>query len=183
MCSSRLILGTGAMLVAASAIVAWACQRNTGTIVPSQTNPPIQTSSPTVGPAATQPATPTAERRTPPALTPTSSNPKSLVFSDHDNGRSVAIPRGGSITVFLMTTSWTFQSSSDPSVITQLGATTYQSGNHCVPGEQCGTTTAQFSALVVGNATLIATRNYCGEARQCVPQNDTWTLSIIVRPG
>ena len=102
-------------------------------------------------------------------------------FSDADNGRKVLVGRNTELKITLGTTSWTFQPISNTSIVSQIGKTEVVPTKPCFPGMPCGTSSAQFMVRNIGEAKIIATRHYCGEARNCRPSNDTWVLTVIVQ--
>jgi predicted secreted protein len=103
-----------------------------------------------------------------------------VALGDADNGKVITVGRGSTMTVTLSTTSWKFAVSEDHQVISQEGQTSTHPANNCVPGVQCGTTTAMFAAVASGHAAITATRTYCGEAVRCTPDNDSWKVAVTV---
>ncbi len=109
---------------------------------------------------------------------PSSAAPGRLRVSNADNGRTIVMAIGASLQVSLESTSWVL--GSDTSILAQAGETTLDAGSDCVPGVACGTTTATFVAKRQGIAHVRATRSYCGEDVKCSPDNDTWTVNVVI---
>ncbi len=101
-----------------------------------------------------------------------------------DNGGTVALHRGDTLTVTLHSTYWTIDGSSDPAVLAARGPQTTQaeppSSRRCVPGQGCGTVTRSFTAAADGTADVGASRTSCGEALRCTPEQSTWVLHVVV---
>jgi hypothetical protein len=104
--------------------------------------------------------------------------------SEANNGTTVTMHRGDTLNVTLHSTYWTIQGSSNPTVLVQQGPQTTTpeppSSRRCVPGQGCGTVSADFLAAAAGNADVTASRTSCGEALRCTPAQSTWTLHVIV---
>ena len=122
-----------------------------------------------------------APSSTNPAASPPSAPPSTTTLTEHDNGRTVALHVGEHLRVVLASTYWTFQPSSDPTVLHPDGQPIIspQIGG-CVPGQGCGTVTADFTASSTGTATVTATRTTCGEALTCTPANSRYQVTITV---
>ena len=107
-------------------------------------------------------------------------------LTDAACGTSVNAIAGDQIRVSLGSTYWSFQPTSDPSVLVQDGTTQIAPSGSCVPGGGCGTTTAIFDAVSAGTATIGASRTSCGEAMGCGPgQGDgvcTITVNVARKP-
>lgn len=114
---------------------------------------------------------------TPPPVTVTSSG--DMTATDAANGQTISIGLGHTLTVTLNSTYWTFNGSSDPSVLQQAGQPTYK-GTSCVPGGGCGTASLQFKALAPGTAVVTATRTSCGEALACGPDQSRYSITVMV---
>jgi hypothetical protein len=150
-----------------------------GTSVPSVTLPTRSTPPPSVSPPPTvRPGTTTPPSTHP--STPTSVSGGSLELTDSDKGRTISVRTGAKITVVLQSTYWQFSGSSNPSVLTQQGGTVYAPAPGCVPGQGCGTATAQFVSAAVGQAQISASRTSCGEALRCTPDEGSYTVTIVV---
>ena len=108
--------------------------------------------------------------------------PRVIPASDAENGQSVSIHVGEILRVTLRTTAWTFAAPSDPSVLKEEGDTVVSPApmGACLPGMNCGITTAQFRALKAGTSTVSASRLSCGEARRCVGAEGVYQLTVIV---
>ena len=105
-----------------------------------------------------------------------------VAAGDAQNGQSVQMHAGEVLRLTLGTTAWTFEPPSDQSVLQPQGEATVSPApkGQCLPGMNCGTTTARFKALKAGAASVTATRLSCGEARRCVGAEGQYQLSVIV---
>jgi len=101
-----------------------------------------------------------------------------------DAGRTVAVVDGVRLVVALDSTYWMFRpvaaggvlrAVGRPRVVPQLG--------HCVPGQGCGTVTAEFAATGTGSATVEATRTTCGEALRCTAGQGDYRVQVLVHGG
>jgi hypothetical protein len=119
---------------------------------------------------------PTAPPRT---TTTAKASPAPVNVGDSDNGKTVTMAAGGTLIVTLNADNWTFNPPTNAAVLTQTGATA-QHRTSCIPGGTCGTTTAQFTARAAGQSQVVATRTYCGEAIQCTPATDHWSITVTV---
>jgi hypothetical protein len=101
---------------------------------------------------------------------------------DAQNGAAVHAVTGDTVRVTLASTAWTFDGTSDPTVVQQAGVqvTSPAPPGTCVAGGGCGTTTAVFRALKRGNATIHASRVSCGETRLCVGPEGSYDLTVVV---
>jgi predicted secreted protein len=102
-----------------------------------------------------------------------------MTATDAANGQTISIRLGHTLTVTLNSTYWTFNGSSNPSVLEQAGQPTYE-GTSCVPGGGCGTASIRFKALAPGTAVVSATRTTCGEALACGPDQSRYSITVIV---
>jgi hypothetical protein len=101
---------------------------------------------------------------------------------DAQNGTAIEVHVGDRVRVMLDSTAWTFDGSTDPEVLQQVGAqqTSPAPPSACVAGGGCGTSTADFRALKGGSATIHASRVSCGEALACVGAEGTYALTVLV---
>ena len=104
----------------------------------------------------------------------------SVTFRDAANGTTVRIRVGTRLTVQLGSTYWTFQGSSNPTVLRQAGTPKVKPRGGCVPGAGCGTVTARFVARHAGTAIVTASRATCGEALQCTGGQGSYRLTVVV---
>lgn len=132
----------------------------------SATHPSIGPGSPLTGPTT---------------VTPFSAPPITLTLTRIDNGKIVSMHTGNHVKVILDSTYWT--------VTHMLGPTLHEDGPtivrpniaHCVPGGGCGTVTANFTAVTVGVATIVADRTSCGEAIRCTGTEGTYRVTMRVQ--
>jgi hypothetical protein len=108
-----------------------------------------------------------------------------LVVRDGANGRTVTITVGEHLEVILGSTYWTVQGSSHPRVLRQDGPTTLlPRPADCaanIPGLGCVPVRTDFSALAPGTTVITASRVSCGEALRCMPSQEHYTLTVVVR--
>jgi len=112
----------------------------------------------------------------------TTAGSQEIAVNDSMNGQSVSVHAGDFVTVSLGSTYWAFGATSDASVIQPQGDPVISPAplGSCVPGAGCGTATARFKALKLGNATITATRLSCGEAMRCVGSAGLFQVTIVV---
>jgi hypothetical protein len=103
-----------------------------------------------------------------------------VVLHDQDNGRTVSVRKGAHLTIELGSTYWTFDSSSNATVLRQAGQPQVRPSAKCVPGGGCGVVAAGFDALSAGMAVVSATRTSCGEALACTGLDGIYRVSIVV---
>jgi hypothetical protein len=115
--------------------------------------------------------------------TPTVANPdkaaSSLTYSD--NGKTITIAKGQTLTVSLDSTYWRFGESSNPAVLAQAGEVIYQPAAHSYAGSGAGVATAQFIATTTGMSTITASRTSCGEARGCPDGQGSFSITVSVK--
>ena len=101
---------------------------------------------------------------------------------DSKNGQSVQVHVGDTVKVTLNSTYWTFDQSSDPLVLKELGdqVVTPDPIGSCLPGMGCGVTAAWYKAVSVGSATVSASRVSCGEALRCLGNQGTYRVTVAV---
>jgi hypothetical protein len=119
----------------------------------------------------------------PPASTSTSTPaPAPLAASDAIKNGQMTLAVGQRLTVTLHSTYWQFGASSDPSVVATQGSPKSQicANPPGFPGSGCGTVVEQFAAVHAGSAVLTASRNSCGEALRCSPDQSSWRLTVTV---
>jgi hypothetical protein len=105
-------------------------------------------------------------------------------LAEANNGRTITVAKGATITVVLVSTSWMF-SSLPGSVLQQVGPVAYAPApiNACVPGQGCGTVTVTYNAVGAGSARVNASRSQCGEARACTGSEGTYFVQVVVAVG
>jgi hypothetical protein len=103
-----------------------------------------------------------------------------VVLKDQDNGRTVSVRKGAHLLVELASTYWTFDASSNTTVLRSAGQPQVRPSAKCVPGGGCGVVTAGFDALSAGVAVVSATRTSCGEALSCTGVQGSYRLSVVV---
>ena len=165
-------------------------QTRTGTpiILAPQPATPTAAVPPTTVPLATAastafPSTPTVVATVRATEAPTTAVPASgnQEATEQDNGKSVSLRTGESLTVILHNTYWNLTGSSDPTVLLQIGsAITSPDIGKCLPGVGCGTVTATFKAVGPGKAEVTASRTSCGEALRCSPDQSTFDLIVVI---
>jgi hypothetical protein len=154
---------SGALLLALSAFSFSAC---TGAAA-APTGAP--TAAPTAGPTATPTSTPAA-------------SPAAVVVGEADNGHTLTVPAGSTVTLVLASTYWQVQGSSDAAVLAPVADPTVSTPpmGACGPGSGCGTVTQAFRADASGRASITAARTTCGEAMQCTGTAGAYQVTIVV---
>ncbi|HZP54170.1 hypothetical protein [Actinocrinis sp.] len=107
-----------------------------------------------------------------------------VVVQDDANGKTVNATVGQTVELTLGSNYWTVSGSSAPSVLRQDGAaTTLPRPTNCpnVPGMGCVPIRASFTALAPGTASVTASRMTCGEARPCAPNQQHFTVTVVVK--
>jgi len=107
-----------------------------------------------------------------------------LVVRDGSNGHTVSLTVGQRLEVILGSSYWTVQGSSRPGVIRQDGASSLMprpAGCANIPGLGCVPIRTDFSALAPGTTVITASRVSCGEAMRCMPGQEHYTLTVVVR--
>lgn len=123
-------------------------------------------------------STPTS---TPPAVLATSSTVHShplAMATSKDNGHTMTLTVGQTLSVRLDSTYWTFAPATPP--LHENGQPVVSTGGPCVPGQGCGTVTAGFYASGPGETVVSANRTSCGEAMRCVGQAGEYRLTVVV---
>ncbi len=112
---------------------------------------------------------------------PSPSPSSDIQAGDGQNGQSITLHPGQTLTVTLGSTYWTIQGSSDSQVLTPVGkpATTPESCS-APPGSGCGTVSQEFRAVSSGTAQVTASRVSCGEAMRCVGPAGQYQLTVQV---
>lgn len=129
------------------------------------------------------PATTTGPSTTHTPTTPPTTAPRQATVSEPDNGSTVSVPAGTTLTLVLHSTYWTIDPSSNPAVLAERGSPTVDPQTQgCVPGQGCGTVTARFGAVAAGTATISAHRSSCGEALRCTPDQSSYRILVRVNP-
>ena len=129
-------------------------------------------------------AAPTAAPTALPTAAPTAApSPVERTVTEADNGTTVTVPAGSTVTLVLANTYWQVQGSSDAKVLAPVSGPTVSAppmGGSCVPGSGCGTVTAVFHAVAAGHASILASRTTCGEAMLCQGTAGAYQVTIVV---
>ena len=107
-----------------------------------------------------------------------------IVVRGDANGKAVSARAGDRIELILSSSYWHVTGSSAPSVLRQDGAPVLLSRpGSClaIPGLGCTPVRADFTALTDGKAAIRASRSSCGEALRCQPDQERFTVNVIVR--
>ncbi len=103
--------------------------------------------------------------------------------SETDDGRTVHVSRGQRLEVVLHSTYWTLDGSSDNGVIAPEAPPRVEvRRGDCVPGGGCGAVRQSFVAVASGRANVTAGRRVCGEVLPCRPDQQHFTVTVIVDP-
>lgn len=184
------VVSTSSPTVTASAPTAAAPATTTSTVPaspapstsgPKKPTPPTAGTSTPILPVGVTAIPTTAPSPTPPAPPVVVSGSLTTVTQDAD-GQTVTVHKGDRVQVVLNSTYWQYQSTSDPSVLQQVGAPSVSPDRACIPGGGCGKNTAEFTALAPGQATVVATRTTCGEAALCTGTNGHYQVTVVVSP-
>jgi hypothetical protein len=135
----------------------------------------------TSGSADTSNTAPNSESTSPSSADSSSTTDSSeIVVTDADAGQTRHVPLGGVLVVRLGSVYWQFQPASDSSVLALDGDAVASNGTDCPPGVGCGSATQRYRAVGAGTATVTAMRTSCGEALQCRPDQESFTITLIV---
>ena len=109
-----------------------------------------------------------------------------IKLGDSDNKKTVTLKVNTGVTIALDSTFWldaktTNLKASKPKAIKLIpfGPTAPQGCQH--PGTGCGTSTWVFKATRKGKASFTVSRDSCGEALRCTPDQSTYTVRFIVK--
>lgn len=106
------------------------------------------------------------------------SAPTTHRLNDSSNGSTLQAHLGDTIVVTLGSTYWTID---PPTTTLQPMGAPKTSPSHCVVmGSGCGTVTESFTARHLGQTTLHAHRESCGEALRCTAQQSGWSVTVRV---
>ena len=109
----------------------------------------------------------------------------SLIVRDGSNGHTVSVTVGDHLEVILASSYWTVKGSSHPTVLQQDGPTKLMPRPaNCaanIPGLGCVPVRTDFSALTPGTTVITASRVSCGEAMRCMPNQQHYSLTVVVR--
>ncbi|MFE9422051.1 hypothetical protein ACFYNO_03695 [Kitasatospora sp. NPDC006697] len=111
---------------------------------------------------------------------PPSAAPAPLGLTEAANGSTVHARVGQQVELRLGSTYWSAVSSSSPQVLQPLTPSSPSPSSPCPPGGGCGTVSSTFRAAAAGTAHLTATRNACGEAKPCLPDQRTYLVTVEV---
>jgi len=114
----------------------------------------------------------------------TGSADSSLVVRDSANGHTVSLTVGMRLEVILASDYWTVQGSSRPHVLRQDGPTSQlpkPPSCGAIPGMGCVPIRTDFSAVAPGTVVITASRASCGEAMRCMPDQQHFILTVVVR--
>jgi hypothetical protein len=103
--------------------------------------------------------------------------------TEAENGKTVTVTPGSTVTLVLSNTYWQVQGSSDAKVLAPVADPTVSAppmGGACVPGSGCGTVTVVFHAVAAGHASILASRTTCGEAMMCQGSAGAFEVTIVV---
>ena len=107
-----------------------------------------------------------------------SSAPTTRQVDEKLNGHTIDVHLGDTVTVVLHSTYWSLDVPA--TTLQPLGAPQSSPSACPVAGSGCGTLTQSYNASHVGQATLHAHRDSCGEARRCTASESDWSLTVRV---
>jgi len=109
-----------------------------------------------------------------------------ISLADADNKRNISIKLNTSITIALASTYWLDAKATNLKVVKAknvvpipFGPTAPEGCQH--PGTGCGTSTWVFKASKKGKASFTVTRDSCGEAMRCTPDQATYKLRFTIK--
>ena len=107
-------------------------------------------------------------------------------LGDTDNKKTVTLKVNTGVTIALDSTFWLDATSTNlkitkPKAVKAIpfGPAAPEGCQH--PGTGCGTSTWVFKATRKGKASFTVTRDSCGEALRCTPDQSTYTVRFIVK--
>lgn len=161
--SISLRASAGLLTIALCSLLLAACTRGSAA-APSGAPSEVPTAAPTAAPTATP-------------------KPVDRTVTEADNGKTITVSAGSTVTLTLASTYWQVQGSSDAKILGPIGSPTVSAppmGTTCVPGAGCGTVTAVFHAVAAGHASIVASRTSCGEAMMCQGSAGAFEVTIVV---
>ena len=109
-----------------------------------------------------------------------------IKLGDTDNKKTVTLKVNNGVTIALDSTFWLDATSTNlkitkPKAVKAIpfGPAAPEGCQH--PGTGCGTSTWVFKATRKGKASFTVTRDSCGEALRCTPDQSTYTVRFIVK--
>lgn len=104
----------------------------------------------------------------------------SLLATDAQNGSTLTAQVGDVVHVRLGSTYWRFNPLNGD-VVRTAGAPAFDPGPSCIPGGGCGTITQAYRAAKPGKVRITASRTTCGEALRCGPNQQSFSVTLLVR--
>lgn len=104
--------------------------------------------------------------------------PKTHQLDDKSTGTTVDVQLGDTVIVTLHSTGWNLDVPA--TVLQPLGAPQTSPSPCPVMGGGCGTVTESYNAGHVGQVTLHAHRDSCGEALRCTGTQGDWSVTVRV---
>ena len=103
--------------------------------------------------------------------------------SGADDGKTLTLHVGERLHVDLPTAFWTFQPVRMSQVLRTVATAWASPSTSCPPPmgmASCGDQTADYTAVGPGRATVLATREACGEAARCTGSSGRFELHVTV---
>lgn len=148
----RRCLGTAALIVAGTGLIAGCASAPTTTPAAPTTIPVSQTT---------------------PAMQP-------VAIAEPANHTTVRVHAGQLVELSLKSLYWSDPASSSTGVLAADGAVDRTPDHRCPMGGGCGTLTARFRAANPGTAQVSAHRSSCGEAMGCATDQRDFTVTVVV---
>jgi LPXTG-motif cell wall-anchored protein len=102
-----------------------------------------------------------------------------VTVKDADKGTTVTTHPGDTVVVTLGSTAWTIDAAKGAALSTQGE----QTNTVTRPGPGApGTTSRRYLAVATGTATISASRQSCGEALKCTPEQAAFSVTLAVTP-
>ncbi|MER5638374.1 hypothetical protein ABT095_15615 [Kitasatospora sp. NPDC002227] len=123
-----------------------------------------------------------------PSATAPTTAPAPVALDEHAEGTTVHVTVGTPVTVTLHSTYWSPPASSDLKLLIptarvggpMTATPTATATPTCHPGGGCGTVSATYYAHTPGTAQLTAHRTSCGEAKPCAPDQQNFTVTVVI---
>lgn len=110
-------------------------------------------------------------------------NPHVVVARDSFNGKTMRIRVGERLELILGSSYWNVDDVSSPAALRQDGPTSLlATPGDCstIPGSGCTPEQTSYTALAPGAVVITASRDSCGEALACLPDQRHFRLTVIV---
>jgi hypothetical protein len=107
-----------------------------------------------------------------------------ISLGEGSNNETIVIKQGDQVKVSLHSTYWTYQGSSNPTVLAPQGTVQTSVDPNvakCLVGTGCGIVSLTFQGLKIGESVVSATRQSCGEVIICTNSQKNFRVTIQVK--